>query len=221
MSLSYRISRIKAVPFLDAFTALAPAEFELPEQLPQHVLCLLPDHQEKTGSFYLQEHRWQCFGCDRGGDAIDFVQELHGVSLAVAVTLAEHALDLAQDEDELAVLVARARATGVDPGPRRSDWTDAVHQIEVEFFDRVRPFLRCLDPVVQGFAWSRAEYVFTELDRATAGDRQAPRTERGLREQARALRGFAYGWARGLGRDVWRCTGKDRLDVALQGPWPL
>src|SRR5215211_74571 len=34
-------------------------------------LCPLPDHQEKTPSFYVYPNdRWWCFGCGRGGDVV-------------------------------------------------------------------------------------------------------------------------------------------------------
>ena len=217
MSLGHRIAKIKALPVLDSFLASAPEGFEEPEHLPQHVLCLLPDHEEKTPSFWLQEHRWYCFGCQRGGDVLDFVQELHGVNLPTAVRLAEAELGLEEEEDELAVLVARARAQETSPGgPRPKDWEAAVGHVEREFFDSVRPFLRCRDPLVSELAWSRAEYVFSELDDATAGDRPPPVTDRRFRQDARALSGFAWGWALDLARDVLRLTGKDRLDVASQ-----
>jgi hypothetical protein len=34
--------------------------------------CPLPDHEDKTPSFYIYpKHRWYCFGCSRGGDVMD------------------------------------------------------------------------------------------------------------------------------------------------------
>jgi hypothetical protein len=34
--------------------------------------CALPDHEDKTPSFYIYPPgRWWCYGCDRGGDMID------------------------------------------------------------------------------------------------------------------------------------------------------
>lgn len=34
--------------------------------------CPMPDHEDKTPSFYIYpERRWYCFGCGRGGDVVD------------------------------------------------------------------------------------------------------------------------------------------------------
>jgi DNA primase len=34
--------------------------------------CALPDHEDKTASFYLYPPgRWWCYGCSRGGDVVD------------------------------------------------------------------------------------------------------------------------------------------------------
>lgn len=48
---------------------------------------LCPFHQERSPSFTVYEHghRWHCFGCSKGGDVIDFVQEWRGVDLGEAV----------------------------------------------------------------------------------------------------------------------------------------
>jgi DNA primase len=43
--------------------------------------ALCPFHNEKTPSFYINRPRqsWHCFGCDKGGDLISFVQEIEGM----------------------------------------------------------------------------------------------------------------------------------------------
>ena len=211
MRLGDRIARIKGVKFLDALEAVCP-EFDLPDRLPAHVRCLLPDHVEETPSFYVQESHWWCFGCERGGDAIDFVQHHADVDLGTAVGIAERALGFA-DADEHADLLARARRRGRVEDVGRGDWEGRVDAVERFFFERVRPYLRCADPVVRGVSWSRADHVFRELDAALG---RRPRTERLAREVLRRLWRGAGELAAGLARDVLRMTGKDRLDVALQ-----
>ncbi len=43
------------------------------------VLCLLPDHEEKTPSFTVYpDGRWWCFGCLRGGDVVELARLLWG-----------------------------------------------------------------------------------------------------------------------------------------------
>lgn len=54
------------------------------------VLC--PFHNEKTGSLSIDvnTNKWRCFGCGKGGDAIDFVAELKEIeTLEAAKILAE------------------------------------------------------------------------------------------------------------------------------------
>jgi DNA primase len=68
---------------------------------------LCPFHQEKTPSFGVNQTRqfYKCFGCQVGGDAIKFVQEIEGLTFWETVKmLAEH--------------------NGI-PMPKRSDYSDA------------------------------------------------------------------------------------------------
>ena len=45
--------------------------------------CPLPGHDDKTPSFTLtNKTHWHCYGCDRGGSIIDFVQHYDGLSTA-------------------------------------------------------------------------------------------------------------------------------------------
>lgn len=48
---------------------------------------LCPFHGERTPSFYVtpERHRYQCFGCQKGGDAIQFVMEYEGKDFMTAV----------------------------------------------------------------------------------------------------------------------------------------
>ena len=46
-----------------------------------------PFHEEVEGSFtvYADSQRWYCFGCGEGGDALDFLQRVEGLSLPEAI----------------------------------------------------------------------------------------------------------------------------------------
>lgn len=48
-----------------------------------------PFHNEKTASFMVSREKqiWHCFGCDKGGDLISFVEEYEGVDFKEAVKL--------------------------------------------------------------------------------------------------------------------------------------
>jgi hypothetical protein len=48
---------------------------------------LCPFHTEKTPSFtiYLKDNSWWCFGCNTGGDSLNFIQKLENLDFASAV----------------------------------------------------------------------------------------------------------------------------------------
>ncbi|TSA09598.1 MAG: hypothetical protein D4R73_06525 [Deltaproteobacteria bacterium] len=46
----------------------------------QRYLGRCPFHEDKTPSFTVKENRFKCFGCNASGDAIDFIQQLRGLS---------------------------------------------------------------------------------------------------------------------------------------------
>src|SRR5262245_54459079 len=55
---------------------------------------LCPFHQEKTPSFHVNEQKqsWYCFGCEKGGDMFDFVEQIEKVDFVGALRiLAEQA----------------------------------------------------------------------------------------------------------------------------------
>ncbi len=49
--------------------------------------AVCPFHEEREGSFtaYGDTERWYCFGCGEGGDVLDFLQRLEGLSLPEAI----------------------------------------------------------------------------------------------------------------------------------------
>lgn len=49
--------------------------------------CCCPFHQEKTPSFSidLEKNLWYCFGCEKGGNVINFVMEKENLSFPLAV----------------------------------------------------------------------------------------------------------------------------------------
>ncbi len=49
--------------------------------------AVCPFHEEREGSFtvYGDTERWYCFGCGEGGDVLDFLQRIEGLSLPEAI----------------------------------------------------------------------------------------------------------------------------------------
>jgi DNA primase len=58
-----------------------------------------PFHNERTPSFFVSPTRgsWHCFGCNRGGDLISFVEEIEGIDFlgALKILAAQAGVDLA------------------------------------------------------------------------------------------------------------------------------
>jgi putative DNA primase/helicase len=65
-------------------SALIGRHVRLKRQGKQWAGCC-PFHGEKTASFYVYDDHYHCFGCGAHGDAIDFVQQIEGVSFKQAV----------------------------------------------------------------------------------------------------------------------------------------
>ncbi|MBF6591480.1 MAG: hypothetical protein IVW57_13265 [Ktedonobacterales bacterium] len=91
--------------------------------------CPLPGHEDDTPSFnvYTQTQRFHCFGCDNGGDVLDFVRLMDGCSLReacarflgeplVPATVAWNGRSAAPSGGRARLeIVARAGAGGGDP----------------------------------------------------------------------------------------------------------
>src|SRR5271168_529722 len=87
---------------------------------------LCPFHQEKTGSFNVNQSRqfYKCFGCGVGGDVLKFVMEIDGLTFPEALKML-------------------AESHGI-PMPKRSEFADAdsklrgalfeIHSIAAEMF---------------------------------------------------------------------------------------
>jgi DNA primase len=90
--------------------------------------ALCPFHQEKDPSFHVSPDKgvWHCFGCGAGGDVIDFVQRIEGLTFTEAVA-------------------KLARQLGIrwspSPATRREEWAKErllqLNQWAVEFYERV------------------------------------------------------------------------------------
>jgi DNA primase len=78
---------------------------------------LCPFHQEKTGSFNVNQARqfYKCFGCGVGGDVLKFVQEIEGFTFPEALKML-------------------AERHGI-PMPKRSDYADADSKLRAALFE--------------------------------------------------------------------------------------
>jgi len=90
--------------------------------------ALCPFHQEKDPSFYVSPEKgiWHCFGCSAGGDVIDFVQRIEGLTFTEAV---------AKLARQLGIRWYPSAAT------RREEWARErllqLNQWALEFYERV------------------------------------------------------------------------------------
>ena len=78
---------------------------------------LCPFHQEKTGSFNVNQARqfYKCFGCGVGGDVLKFVQEIEGFTFPEALKIL-------------------AERNGI-PMPKRNDYADADSKLRGALFE--------------------------------------------------------------------------------------
>ena len=113
--------------------------------------CPLPDHEDRTPSFYCyaREHMgfytfWRCYGCNRGGDVVDLWQAQQGPfgNLVMAMQdLAEHFdLKLWRDEDLMSDTQLAARRA------RRRIETAFERALKAHCFDRlVMPLVNAVE----------------------------------------------------------------------------
>lgn len=64
---------------------------DMPSKLPGHINCLR--HDEATPSLYVENDHWYAFCCGVGGDAIDFLRSMKGLSFGQAVNYLAGTLD--------------------------------------------------------------------------------------------------------------------------------
>ncbi len=216
------LQRVKLVPFMDAARVLAETiGRDLPEP-PKKILCMLPDHEERSPSFHLYEDHWYCYGCCRGGRAIELAGFMWGLpyddtnNLPVVLDRLAPLLGLGS-EDDLQSHAAVLRSPLV-PVSEVAKWSEATRALEAAMWLRLSPYLRCRDPDVRAVSASLAQYVLEEL-REAQGE-PAPRTPRGRRERMRRLSAFAREAADEVEGRVRQVTGRDRLDVRTLAPLP-
>ena len=70
------------------------------KQLGSNFKARCPFHNEKTASFMVSKEKqiWHCFGCDKGGDIISFLQEYEGISFREALTILAEKANIALPE---------------------------------------------------------------------------------------------------------------------------
>ncbi|PJI93397.1 DNA primase [Luteimicrobium subarcticum] len=140
---------------------------------------LCPFHDERSPSFHVrpQVGRWHCFGCGEGGDAISFVQKIHGLGFTDAVEmLAQRAGVQLRYED------GGGPRRGEEPG-RRQRLLDA-HRVAAEFYTE-----QLVGPGAAAARQFLAERAFERSDAATFGVGYAPQGWDGLLRHLRG-RGF-------------------------------
>jgi DNA primase len=120
--------------------------------------CPLPDHEDKTPSFYIYPlGRWWCYGCKRGGDVVDleFFCGDYGELWEAMVSLAV----------EYGVELPRRPQRWYDKEARHARWRDEAEMVRANVLRR-RLFRLLILPVINQI--EDEEERKTELERAWA-----------------------------------------------------
>jgi CHC2 zinc finger len=118
--------------------------------------CPLPDHEDKTPSFYIYPPgRWWCYGCGRGGDVVDLEFHCgdHGEPWEAMVALAV----------EYGVELMRRPQRWNEKDARHARWRDEADRVRAEVVRR-RVFRLLILPTVDRI--EKEEEHRAELERA-------------------------------------------------------
>lgn len=61
--------------------------------------AICPFHTEKTPSLSVKGDQWKCFGCNEGGDIVNFVEKLFGISFKEALSKLDSDFSLGLDKN--------------------------------------------------------------------------------------------------------------------------
>ena len=77
-----KLQKAKNTPIIELY------DYEGIRRAGRNLIARCPLHADKSPSFYIYDNNsWYCFGCNRGGDSIDFVRAVHNVSFSKALDL--------------------------------------------------------------------------------------------------------------------------------------
>jgi hypothetical protein len=213
MRLRTRIRRIKKRT--NVIDVARRVGVEIPEN---EELVPCPFHAETDGSFHVhkQGQRWKCFGCGKGGDAIDFLAEFRGCSLEQATAVIEADIGLA-DPDPRWVLdnLATPRA----PESATENLDVVVEAVERFIVARLVPYRRCPIVLVVELSDPYIDYVWECFDETrfvvlNSRDREAKR-------ELRAFGKWVVSMLRLVERVVHDSLSLDRSDVEFLAPDPV
>lgn len=200
------IKRIKEVPFNEALEIMRP-DLDIPE--PPGMMCC-PLHNENTPSFGVRDEFFKCFGCQKGGDIIDFVAADQELEWGKAVNYVQYKLGFAKEDIETLIdIVNMPKKIRTN----KSEWRDRVQEIEYVFLARIKPYLKCRDPFIYDMAWSVSAPIFEAFEELKS---LAPTTRRAKSKAIDGIIKYARGYLGFIERESLRMTGKDRIDVDSQ-----
>lgn len=126
----------------------------------RHRKALCPFHSEKTPSFSIKGQHWHCFGqCGEGGDAIDLVAKLNGISTLEAAKIldSDYRLGLFSDMPDKAAIRRRAREAQAE-----RDRLEAFKQWQQWAGRAVASYLRLLEQWKREYAPSTPDEPWDE-----------------------------------------------------------
>lgn len=147
----------EAVRHISAKEAAERAGLVLARKGPRFWTCC-PLHGEKTASLMFNEDgSWHCFGCNKGGDAIQLYAEMYGLgNLDAAVQLAQN-FGISVKENGRWIQPPPQKPTREDTKRKLFQWVDEklrALRVEIQALDKVLKPFPCEDST-----WKNTDFI--------------------------------------------------------------
>lgn len=138
-----------------------------------------PLHNEKTPSLKVERGRWHCFGCGKGGDAIEWVRQVDGLGFSEACRKLDAMYNLGLYGEVHPVIAHALQQRAAKVAQEQAEREKLVKEREVKMWDAFDRY-RALEIVLQEQAPATIEditeeyaHALREISRAAEEYRQA------------------------------------------------
>lgn len=138
-----------------------------------------PMHNEKTPSLKLERGRWKCFGCGKGGDAIEWVRQVDGLGFSDACRKLDAMYSLGLYGEVHPIIAAALHRRTEKATQEQAERETLIKKREAEMwaaFDRYRALeviLQEQSPATMEDVTEECAYALREISRAAEEYRRA------------------------------------------------